>query len=339
MARSYSKVKVTIWSDPDFRAMPVAAQWLYFVMLTHPTITSCGVMDWREAKLVKFSEGMDVQALRQAAWDLGQKRLIAVDPETEEALVRSFVRHDGVLKTPNTTKALVREYGSIASTRLMELVSIEARRAVAEHPDWGGVEFAEPVTKQFPDSTGEDMEMVPEWFQRESEGPSNVLQSSLARPFDSPSNVLQKSFDFGTPKKGESLQLSSHIPIPNPNPIPNGMEGAPERLAKQADTRLPDSWMPTKEHAQRAKETGLDLMGEVEKFRLHAQTHDRHAARWNSAFTSWLKKSAEYAQRDQRRDATANLTRSQRAAAADIERYLAREQQPQQSQLQIGGPQ
>jgi hypothetical protein len=60
--------------------------------------------------------------------------------------------------------------------------------------------------------------------------------------------------------------------------------------ARLKEHRLPKDWTPTKAHFDLAKERGVDLATEVESFRLHAETHDRHAARWNGAFTTWLKK-------------------------------------------------
>ena len=134
-------------------------------MLTYPTLNSCGVMEWREAKLIRMTQGVNVQELREAAWQLGQRQLIAVDPDTEEALVRSFVRHDGGLKSPNMAKGIVREHGAIASQTLMALVSREVRRAVEEHPDWKGVGEVGAVTKQFLHVEVNPSDLVPIWFQ------------------------------------------------------------------------------------------------------------------------------------------------------------------------------
>jgi hypothetical protein len=61
--------------------------------------------------------------------------------------------------------------------------------------------------------------------------------------------------------------------------------------AKAKETRLPADWVPTKSHYEIARERNLDIQHQAEMFRLHAETHDRHAARWNAAFTTWLKKS------------------------------------------------
>ncbi len=73
--------------------------------------------------------------------------------------------------------------------------------------------------------------------------------------------------------------------------------GAQAVEAKRA-TRLPASWRPTDEHQQRAREAGVDIDREVIKFRTHAEDKGRTSKSWNAAFTQWLIKAAEYAQRD-----------------------------------------
>lgn len=42
-------------------------------------------------------------------------------------------------------------------------------------------------------------------------------------------------------------------------------------------------------------------MAEADSFRLHAETHDRHAANWNAAFTTWLKKAKPSATQPERK--------------------------------------
>lgn len=60
--------------------------------------------------------------------------------------------------------------------------------------------------------------------------------------------------------------------------------------AKRPEVRLPKSWAPTAVHYERARDRGVDIVAEAEAFRLHAETHDRHAVNWNAAFTMWLSK-------------------------------------------------
>ncbi|MDN6794812.1 MAG: hypothetical protein L0L69_07130 [Propionibacterium sp.] len=288
MARAYASVYLTIWNDPDFRDMPMPAQWLYFTMLTYPTLNACGVMEWREAKLVRMTQGVTVQELREAAWQLGQRQLIAVDPDTEESLVRSFVRHDGGLKSPNMAKGIVREHGAIASQKLMALVSREVRRAVEEHPDWKGAAEVGAVTKQFVDVEVNPSDLVPIWFHSGSGNPSDLVSGGS---------------DLVTPKKGEPFRFGSS-PSPSPSPSPNGervtsadADPAPAPK-KKPKTPIPDDWTPKPQHEEKAGALHLDLDREADKFKTSAQMNDRRVIDWDKAFTNWLTKAVEYAARD-----------------------------------------
>jgi hypothetical protein len=190
VAREYTRVKLTIWNDPDFRCLTSDAQWLYFVLMTHPSISLCGVVDWREARLTAIAADMSVERLRAAAVALGRGRFIAVDPETEESLVRSFVRHDGVLKSPNMARAMVRQHAEIASLKIMELVSVEVRRATVENPEWKGLAAAEPVWKQYPESDGLGIDMVPETL---LERVAETLPEGFVEPFQNGSDLVPLS--------------------------------------------------------------------------------------------------------------------------------------------------
>jgi hypothetical protein len=272
MARQYAKVLLTIWNDPDFKSLSINAQWLYFTMLTYPTLNSCGVLEWREAKLAKMANGIDVATLRAAAWELGERRLIAVDPDTEEALVRSFVRHDGALKSPNLVKAMVREHGAIASQKIMALVSREVRRAISEHPEYSGARLAEPIVKQFPEPFQLGSDFVPDWFHL----------GSVLDPL----------------KNGEPFQLGS-ISVPlslNPQPLSKDKRGEPEQAPDPAPrrTRFPDGWTPKDSHRVKAQELNLDLDWEARHFEDNAIAKGVMYVDWDRAFFSWMTKSVEF---------------------------------------------
>lgn len=115
-----------------------------------------------------------------------------------------------------------------------------------------------------------------------------------------------------------SQNVSNPVPSrPDPTTTPKGVVGTRE-------TALPASWLPTKEHHDRAAETGLDINRERGKFAAHATEKGRTAKNWNAAFTRWLINAAEYAERDNARgtpilDRQAELLRQEmtRAKAAD----------------------
>lgn len=213
-SREYRTVFITIWTDPDFRNLSIPAQRLYFLMLTHPTLSPCGVIEWREPKLAAYAGTGDVLDLRKAAYELGTGGFIAVDPDTEEAVVRSYVRHDGTLKSPNMARALVKAYGDVASQKLMAIISKEVRRAVAEHPEWKGVGSVGEVIKQFPNAESETFEMVPGWFDPTQSNPSERVRSG----FDLGSISVRSELP---PSGGEPFDLSSPNQNQNQNPSSN----------------------------------------------------------------------------------------------------------------------
>ena len=290
MARSYANIYLTIWTDPDFRGLPADAQWLYFTMLTHETLNYCGVMDWRPARLAAMCDDMSIERVENAAWELGQRRMVCVDPDTEEALVRSFVRHDGVLRSPNTAKGMVREFGGVASLKIMELVAREVRRAFEENPSWGGLEVARPVFKQFDKPQEDTFDWVPERFRSPFTSPSNDLQDG----FTSPSDLTPQK--EGSPFTSPSPPLSL-IPYPSPNgERPASYEApalsTPKRKAPR--TPLPASWGPKPRHAEKAREIQRDLDTEAEKFRNDAEANDRRYVLWDRAFDNWLIRSVDW---------------------------------------------
>lgn len=294
MGREYSRIKLTIWNDPDFQALTYRAQWLYFVMLTHPTLNACGVIDWREPKLTHYASGITVRELRAAAYELGHGGFIAIDPDTEEAVIRSFVRHDGGMKSPNMVKAIVRAHGGIASRKIKAIVSAEVRRAREEHPDWEAGAGAEPVSKQFTDEIVNPSDFVPDWFRNPSNFDSNGFD------FDSNSIPL---------KEGNPFNFDSDPITHNPEPSTYVERGGASANAEDATptkrrsrkTRLPDTWQPNPDHAETAHRLHLNIDSEAEDFRNHAQAQGRRLVDWDAGFRSWLKKSAEYAQERQGR--------------------------------------
>lgn len=138
MAREYARVRVAIWADTDFRLLSDRAQALYFRLLSSPTMTLCGVADWRPNRLAALTEDMTPAKVRNAASELIDKGYIVVDEETEEVLVRSFVRHDGLIKTPNIAAAMAKDYAGTASAYLRGVVIHELRRLKNDEPEMKG---------------------------------------------------------------------------------------------------------------------------------------------------------------------------------------------------------
>ena len=147
MAREYARIKVGIWADPDFRRLSVDAQHLYFLLLTSPNLNLIGAADWRPNRIAAMAEGWTARKVRSAGAELEASRFIVVDEETEEVVIRSFVRHDGVLKGPKTGTALANDFAALSSPTLMLAVSREVARAASEDPSLKGLVSVESVIR------------------------------------------------------------------------------------------------------------------------------------------------------------------------------------------------
>src|SRR5687767_10235844 len=97
MARTYARVKTDIWADDDFRALPVEAQHLYFVLLTSNSLNYFGVTDCRPVRIAAASGTWSPKAVAAAGCVLAEHLYLVIDEATEEVLIRSFVRNDGFM--------------------------------------------------------------------------------------------------------------------------------------------------------------------------------------------------------------------------------------------------
>lgn len=138
MARTHARVHLDIWSDDDWRSLSHDGQWLYVALLTSPTLSFCGVADWRPARLAALASDMTAEAVCICAEELIAERFILPDPSTEEVLVRSFVKWDGLMATPNIAKAMARDHGATASGVLRAVAVDELTRLKRKTPDLGG---------------------------------------------------------------------------------------------------------------------------------------------------------------------------------------------------------
>ncbi len=129
MARQYAKFRTDMWRlDDDLRGLPREAQHLYFVLITSPDLSLAGVADWRPNRVAKLADGWTPKQVTAAAKILTDGRFILVDEDTEEVLVRTFIKHDELLRSHTTAIGVVTAWGSVYSQRLRLAVSDEVTK-------------------------------------------------------------------------------------------------------------------------------------------------------------------------------------------------------------------
>lgn len=130
MARSYAKILLSIWSDPDFIDRTVNAKLAYFALVSQPKLTPAGCIALQPSKWAKTVTNGDSEAILNALHELLVYRFVLIDDDTEELLVRSFIRHDGGTRNPNLRKSILSAVSNIESPDLRAAAEVEFRRAL-----------------------------------------------------------------------------------------------------------------------------------------------------------------------------------------------------------------
>lgn len=131
MARSEARISVDIWTDPDFLELSPGAQRLYLFLVSQPDVTHVGMLALRERRWARMARGGTVEQVRVDLLELAAERFIVLDEDTEEVLIRSFIRRDGVYRQPNLLRAAEKALALVTSPLLRASIAAELRRVVA----------------------------------------------------------------------------------------------------------------------------------------------------------------------------------------------------------------
>lgn len=132
MPRSHAVIQFDIWRNPDYRALPQSAQWTYLLLLSQRDVTHAGVLPLMPERWSKGCGSVSSDAIRADLATLEAARFAFVDYETEEVLVRSFMRNDGVYKQPNLMLSAARSVALVESEKLRSVLAFEFRRILPE---------------------------------------------------------------------------------------------------------------------------------------------------------------------------------------------------------------
>lgn len=148
MARDHARIYTAIWHDPDFLALKVAEQHAYFMLVTSLGLSRCGVITYIPARFDHLASDLTEAKIRRAVEGLRTSRFAVVDQRTQELLVRSYVRHDGVLDRLNMGKATGTAFEAVVSADLRAAIGVELARHMKDKPDlqgWEGLAATSPT--------------------------------------------------------------------------------------------------------------------------------------------------------------------------------------------------
>lgn len=196
MAREHARLWLDINSDDDFAALSFDAQAFYTrIILTDPTMNYCGVADWRPRRLTVRARDLTLQRIMTAAAELEAGNYLLFDANTEEVLVRSFIRRDELLRNPKMAATVIKAYAAVASPVLRAAIVTEVKRVHQEHPEyssWTHKDTADGLTRLLSRPALTEGDYTPQ----------------ITNPEPAPIT------------NGQAVRITNPDPVPNTNPEP-----------------------------------------------------------------------------------------------------------------------
>jgi len=128
MARSEARLLVSIWDDPDFLALSPMSQRMYMFLISQPDLAHDGVIALRERRWSKKAAGLSVERVTDTLDELSTARFVVVDADTEELLIRSFIRGDKVYRQPNVLMSAADHLATVSSREIHAVIAAELAR-------------------------------------------------------------------------------------------------------------------------------------------------------------------------------------------------------------------
>ena len=128
MPRTHGRIMSAIWNDGDFIHMRRGAQGMFMFLLSQPDLSHAGLVPMRINRWAKKAEDLSSKQVRSELDYLDDRDFIVVDEDTEEVLIRTMVRNDGVYKQPLVMERMREDAKQIESPMLRWAFASELER-------------------------------------------------------------------------------------------------------------------------------------------------------------------------------------------------------------------
>ncbi|MGW0920160.1 hypothetical protein ACWD3J_14220 [Streptomyces sp. NPDC002755] len=225
MARGHGRILTSIWEDADFLALDEREQRLYLFLISQPNLNHAGLLDLTLRRWARKARGLTVAELEKRISRLDETNFVVVDEDTEELLIRSFIRNDGVWRMPKVMGAMVSGALEISSWRLRSALLAEVDRVplneLSDEPSklrngTEGPSIRQQVTDHINTLRKAFGDPPTDPARRGSATPS-------APPSTTPSDTPSYPLPEGGPKastRGRAPASRAHSPAPAPAPAP-----------------------------------------------------------------------------------------------------------------------
>lgn len=276
MPRDHARIHTDIWGDDEWRDLSPQAQHLYFVLYTGPP-SFCGGGDWQPRKLAARARGWVADDVDEAASELQDGLFLLLDLDTDEYLLRSWIKHDGLYRVQNMAVSMANSRAALASRKLRGVVVFEVLKLRETEPKL--------------DSWNKDA--VSKMLGQTAVDPSSQQWPS---PWVSPS-VSPKASPCDSGKvTGQPSPSPSGRATPSPAPAPNSSSLSEE--PRKRGVRLEPEWMPSQLAIDeiRAECPHVDFEAEHRKFVDYwtdKTGKDATKVSWEGTWRNWMRRASE----------------------------------------------
>jgi hypothetical protein len=163
----YGKLLSRIWSDPEFTGLDARPQQLYCLLISYSTRNYAGVLPLTLKRWAKSTRDGTVDNVTDALKALTAAKFVAVDWDTEELLIRTYIRNDEVYRQPNLMISALKSARQVESPALRWVLHDELLR-LPDHKDpqkteQTAKELVNGLQRTLPEGFGEGFhEAIPE---------------------------------------------------------------------------------------------------------------------------------------------------------------------------------
>jgi hypothetical protein len=232
MARGHGRILSSIWDDEDFLRLPPGEQRLYLFLISQPNLNHAGLLPLTLRRWASKADGLTAADIQGQLRILDVTGFVVLDEDTEEILIRSFVRNDGVWKQPRVMGAMVSGAMEISSRRLRAALLLEIDRVpLDELSDAPGAKGAPSIRAQVSEHIAllrkAFGDLPPEPPRHRAGTPS---RGGSATPSGTPSGTPSDTpaegdaeGDYARARVGACPRVSpAPSPAPIPRPLPEG---------------------------------------------------------------------------------------------------------------------
>jgi hypothetical protein len=323
MARGHGRILTSIWEDADFLALGQPQQRLYLFLISQPNLNHAGLLDLTLRRWARKAAGLSVAELDKLLTGLEQARFVVVDDDTEELLIRSFVRNDGVWRMPKVMGAMVSGALEISSPKLRRALLAEMDRVPLGELSDAPTKTTRGEGPSIRAQVAEHIETLRKAFGTPTPDPT---QGGSATPSATPSGTPSDTPDEGGREGSTRGRAGAHVraapalsPTPTPTPAPEeegagaptGPTGPPSPgKVQRPDGPLPDAPIDVdgfelNDGMRRwAHDTfpKVDVDYETAQFLDHFRGNGTRRPNWYAEWQKWIRRANKWAdERQQRR--------------------------------------